>query len=132
MTTRKLIGGSFAPPLDESKLAAYEALAATADRRVKEQMSQLIAMLRVFWETGESKAEPQRSPIGVLVTPLEDDEIDRIWDHVPYPDECDGIGRVFDTLPDGAIRNAAFHLLWYARELAADREPVTNDKLTFA
>ena len=129
MAKKTLVGGSFAPPLDDAKLAGYEALAESADRRVKEHMLDLAKMLRAFWETGESSEQPVRNQIGVLITPLEDQEIERIWDHVPWPEECDTIGKVFGQLPNGELRNAAFHLLWYARELAADREPVTNDKL---
>jgi hypothetical protein len=37
---------------------------------------------------------------------------------IPYP-----------TLESVELRNAAFHLLWYARELERDREPMTNDQL---
>ncbi len=37
------------------------------------------------------------------------------------------LGKVFDSLA-GDIRNAAYHLLWYARELTKDREPRTKDK----
>lgn len=33
------------------------------------------------------------------------------------------------ALADVSARNAAFHLLWFVRELDRDREPLTNDKL---
>lgn len=131
-TKRVLIGGSFAPPIDSQKLDQYEALAQDADRRVKEYMLDLVKMLRVFWETGESEESPQKATLGHMITPLEDQEIERIWDVVPWPEECDVIGTVFDQLPNGELRNAAYHLLWYARELAADREPTTSDKVNLA
>lgn len=129
MSRPQLIGGNFAPPLDDAKLDIYEQLANGASRRVKEHMIELIKMLRKFRETGESQAVAQPGPLGLPITPLEEAEVERIWDVVPWPEECDVIGGVFESLPVGDLRNAAFHLLWFARELAADREPMTNDKL---
>jgi hypothetical protein len=38
------------------------------------------------------------------------------------------MGRAFDSL-EGSERDAAYHLLWFARELTRDREPCTSDKL---
>lgn len=131
-TKRVLVGGSFAPPLTADKLDDYAALAETADRRVKEYMLELVNMLRVFWQTGESTAESETTPLGHPITPLEEAEIERIWDVVPWPEECDVMGQIFDALPNGELRNAAYHLLWYARELAADREPTTSDKVNLA
>jgi hypothetical protein len=133
MATRKRIGGSFAPPLDAAGLARYRELAEAASGQVKDYMIELCDMLALFWQTGESRngGTPHPSGRGTII-PLEDDEIKRIWDAVPWPNECDLIGQVFDGIPadtQADLRNAAFHLLWYARELAADREPITNDKL---
>lgn len=69
--------------------------------------------------------------VGVVV-PLEEEEIKRIWDHVPWKEELDMYSAVFEEIPPGTnrdLRNAAFHLLWYGRELELDREPMTTDKL---
>lgn len=130
MAKRKLIGGSFAPPLDDAKLTAYEALAAgCSDEQCKDYLEQLIKMLRVFWQTGESSQPAQQTPLGVAIVPLEDAEIERIWDYVPWESECDTMGVAFDRL-SGEVRNAAYHLLWYARELAKDREPTTSDRIS--
>jgi hypothetical protein len=65
------------------------------------------------------------------IVPLHPAEVERIWDHVPWDHELDGIQRLFDAIPASQkdLRNAAFHLLWYAKELAHDREPITQDKL---
>ena len=148
----KLNFSSYAPPITEEQLQKYESLIDTAPVRVQEYMRDLVAMLRLFWETEESKLPPVSNKTGVFYTPLEEAEISRIWDAVPYRDECDLIGKVFDTLPDGfvqkrdpedptALKNeitdqaafdlkcAANHLLWYAYELTADREPITQDKV---
>jgi len=127
------IGGSFAPPLDADTLADYKSLAATAPEQVGEYMRDLIQMLKVFRETPDSEqpGKPHPSGRGTIV-PLEDAEIKRIWDVVPWKEELDVMGGVFDNidpLTQRELRNAAFHLLWFGRELCADREPITTDKL---
>ncbi len=131
MSKRQLIGGSFAPPLNDEKLTHYEALAgACSDEQCQDYMQQLCKMLRIFWETGESGKRPVKTQLGVTVVPLEDAEVERIWDFVPWESECDVMGRAFDRLA-GETRDAAFHLLWYGRELAQDREPTTSDRVKF-
>jgi len=130
MATR-YIGGSFAPPLTPEKLEDYKVLAEECqDRKVDGYMADLIKMVELFRETPESKNGGSAHPSGRgAIVPLEDSEIERIWDAVPWPEECDVMGKAFDVLPPGDLRNAAYHLLWYARELASDREPITTDKL---
>ena len=129
MDNPRLYGGSFAPPINDSELDRYEELADGAESEVKGYMLEFIKMLRVFRETPESQEASQRSKVGALVTPLEPQEIDRIFDYVPWPSQIPGYAKVFEGLPSGELRNAAFHLLWFATELANDREPLTNDKL---
>lgn len=128
--TRPNIGGSFAPPLPPEKLQGYVTLAESCpDRQCKEKMLELIKMKEEFDKTPSSVLPGTPHPVGVgVIVPLETEEVERIWDVVPYANECDGIGQLFDQLK-GDVRNAAYHLLWFARELAADREPLTNDKL---
>lgn len=131
MAKRKF-GGSFAPPMTRDDLTRYKSLANSCDdRECKEKMLELIQMMEVFWETGESQEEPTgRHPAGpAVIVPLAKDEIDRIWDYVPWPNDLPTYQQAFRKLPDGDRRNAAHHLLWYATELAFDREPLTNDKL---
>jgi hypothetical protein len=153
-----MIGGSFAPPLTDEKLAEYELLAKDCpDRRAAGYMADLCKMMRVFRETPESKAKPRKHPVAGLMVPLEEAEVQRIWDFVPWAEECDLMGATFDKLQKGEcaenatrmavwqlkgstasappelldtrLRDAAFHLLWFARELEKDREPCTRDKL---
>lgn len=134
------VGGSFAPPLPDAKLTEYEALANNAPGQIKDEMLKLVKMLRVFRETPDSKKPGKPHATGIaMVVPLEEEEVKRIWDYVPWGDEsddhineCDQIGKLFDKIDPVAnkdLRNAAFHLLWFARELAQDREPITNDRL---
>lgn len=123
-------GGSFAPPLDITKLEEYKVLADTADPQIKEAMTTLIVMLEKFWETPESvePGVPHPSGRGTII-PLEKAEVERMWDYVPWKEELDMMGGIFDKIDTGTLRNAAFHLLWYGRELCLDREPITNDRL---
>jgi hypothetical protein len=124
------IGGSFAPPLSPEQLVTYKALANDcADRQCKEKILELVKMKETFDATPKSKQKGSPHPLGVgVIVPLEEKEIERIWDVVPYENECNAIGALFDQLT-GDLRNAAYHLLWFARELAMDREPITTDKL---
>lgn len=138
-----------APVLDDERLAAYEQRAAAAPPAVREAMTGLIAMLRKFRETPDSTlpGEPldtsyTRNPFRHPETgepvdpprrvPLEAAEIDRIWDDVPWEHEIRAMDDLFaaiDNTTHKPLRDAAFHLLWFARELRLDREPLTQDKL---
>ena len=127
---RQQIGGSFAPPITGEQLDQYEVLAkACEDRKCSGFMLDLAKMVRAFRETGDSQQPGKPHPAGRgVIVPLEDAEIERIWDLVPWPEECDLMGQAFDTLT-GETRNAAYYLLWFARELTLDREPITSDKI---
>lgn len=145
MARKIYIGGSFAPPLSDEALDRIESeiIPTITHPGVKDGMERLAKMLRTFRETPDSAAAGRPHPSGVgTIIHLEDEEVKRIWDHVPWlnqdqrfrhgkvgDDDCDQYGALFDTLPTGPARDAAFHLLWYARELANDREPITTSRL---
>lgn len=135
------VGGSFAPELTAAKLASYKTLAASAPPSVRDEMLKLVSMVETFRQTPASKngGKPHPSGRGTIV-PLEDAEIKRIWDLVPWNtevpgehvNECAVLAQLFDGIdPVGQkpLRDAAHHLLWHAVELALDREPLTADKL---
>lgn len=131
MAVTPRIGGSFAPPLDADKLAAYRQAAETADAPTKDAMLALVNMVECFQQTAPSRqpGTPHPSGRGVIV-PLEADEVARIWDLVPWDHELDAMAGLFDRLDGNSpLRTPAFHLLWYARELAKDREPITCDRI---
>lgn len=72
--------------------------------------------------------EPQRTNMCTLFDDLWRYIVDGI---VPTPftmGECQHIANTFDILT-GTARNDAYHLLWYAREFALGREPITKDRL---
>lgn len=125
------LGGSFAPEITQSDIDRYRELAeGVTDKKVKEAMTSLCEMCERFSETPASRngGTPHPTGVGVIVT-LEQDEIDRIDDVVPWPEEVELFKRWFDTIPPGETRNAAHHLLWYAVELSRDREPLTVERL---
>jgi hypothetical protein len=131
---KKQFGGSFAPPLTDKQLDNYEDLANECDDpQVQDYMLNLVKMVRKFRETEPSKKKGTKHPSGVgTITQLEDAEIERIWDVVPWMEETKVMSEVFDRISpddDKELRNAAHHLLWFAVELSQDREPLTNDKL---
>lgn len=126
-------GGSFAPPVSDETLATYDNLAADAPTPIGDAMRRLLTMLRKFRETPASTAPsaPHRSGVGV-VRQLETAEKERVADVVPQRDELEMFAARFDTLDpmhNKALRDAAFHLLWFACELKLGREPCTNDML---
>jgi hypothetical protein len=126
-------GGSFAPPLTATEIKKYEKLAKDADPQVSDYMTTLLNMVKKFSETGESKNKPKKHPSGVgTITQLEDAEVKRMWDHVPWEHDLKAMGEVFEQIDnetDKDLRDAAHHLLWFGYELTNDREPLTNDKL---
>jgi len=139
--TRKWLGGSFAPPLSKETLAEYRTAAESAEPRIREVMLKLCRMIEVFQETPESSLPSQPQPLGTLrtldgrlvapqVVPLEEAEVQRIWDDVPWDYEIEAYRTLFDSLlADSPLRTPCFHLLWFGTELEKDREPLTNDKL---
>lgn len=133
----------FAPEITKEKLAEYEKLIETqAKGQIAEEMTKLAGMVKKFLETPASKTKAQVVPMMAVkdgkeissakCVPLEDKEVERMWDEVPYDDECDRLGVLFDKISNASnkpLRDAAFHLLWYARELTRDREPMTQETL---
>jgi hypothetical protein len=153
------VGGSFAPPLPAEKLAEYRVvIERDAPDDLKEPLLGLCHMVEAFYETPESQEPRDAHPVGMgFVQPLETAEIERLWDLVPWAWEVEALrGRCNQLEPtevdrDNSRRHAEYkargermpdserivtlldasrHLLWYAKELAEDREPCTCDKLS--
>lgn len=129
------IGGSFAPPLSDEKLATYKAMAdALPASPVKDAMATLLTCCGVWWELPEPEGTartPHPAGVGTVVA-LQDDHAKALWDHIPWEHELDAIAGVLETISNEthkALRDAAFHLLWHAKELCLDREPLTIDRL---
>ena len=129
--TRTYVGGSMAPPIDAAKLAAYTKMIKDAPEQVQDAMTTLLDMADLYLKgpaakaAGKARGTPHPSGVGNVV-PLEDAEVKRLWDAVPWDEELQMFAAVFDRIDPVAekdLRNAAFHLLWLGRELFLDREP---------
>lgn len=129
------VGGSFAPPFDDAKIAEYEALANGASPDVKAAMLNLLGVLKEWWELPESMRTGTRHPHfpRAVQVPLEVGHASALQQSLPLKAELAELSNardtgIFDNLT-GDLRNAAFHLLWFANEIRLSREPMTNDKL---
>ena len=136
MALQPRVGGSFAPPLSDELLATYRGMidALPADSQVRDIMGKLHDCCAAWWEQPESSGDGARPhPVGVgTIVPLDAPIAKALWDVIPWDEELAawaGVLDKIDPLAERELRNAAFHLLWHAKELARDREPMTKDKL---
>jgi len=158
-TTKRYVGGSFAPPLPAEKLDQYrEILLRDAPEDIRGSLVDLCDLVALFQATGESSQPKAPHPVGRgYVQRLDDAEIARIWDACPWAWEVEALRQRCNQLQptevdrDNARRHAEYkargermpddervvtlidasrHLLWFAKELAEDREPCTADKLS--
>lgn len=136
-------------PLTDELLKKYRDLAnGIDDPRLKDVFEMMLGCVEMWWNLPESKEKPiptptlERDPTTgrsvikniLLIVPLSDDLVDKLWDHTPWRDEIQVLSNpkatgILDTLPPGDLQKAAFHLLWHCAELSLDREPTTKDKL---
>lgn len=125
-------GGSFAPPLTDKLLSSYAQLAAGAPPEIKDAMQTLLKCVCQWWDLPESSGkegtEPHLSGKGTIVT-LDSEIADALWDNIPWIHELQMLEKLFETITSAPLRNAAHHLLWFAKELELGREPITADKL---
>lgn len=103
-------------------------------------LDKLLACVKLWWELPEStgtaddqklKIRHRGKDVRVKITALTPDLVKQLWDAVPWAYELNAMQALFDTIPDESkvLRDAAFHLLWYVKELEKDREPLTADRL---
>lgn len=134
----------FAPPLTDDLIAKYESLANALPRErydVRDAMRECLAGVKLWWELPESKGDRDDTSLAirhrgkearVKLTSLTPDLVEKLWDAVPWGYELDAMQSLFDKIDptaDKELRDAAFHLLWHARELEKDREPLTLERL---
>ncbi len=131
----KHVGGCFAPPLSEQKLESYRKLIESQEPGpVKDACYTLLKCVEVWWELPEpegGKRWAHPSGTGTIVS-LQKDHAESLWESIPWDHELDSIQTLLDKIEPStktSLRNAAFHLLWFVRELNNDREPLTADKL---
>jgi hypothetical protein len=130
---RSYIGGNFAPPLSDEKLAAYTALVAgLKPSPVRDAMTSLLRCCAKWWELPEPAGTAARAhPSGRgVVVPLAPGHAKDLDDLIPWGHELKAAEELLDGIDpvgDKALRDAAFHLLWHVKELDLGREPLTND-----
>lgn len=147
MPTPKLEGrfpvACFAPDLTDEKLAIYESLIhALPIGPLKHALSLCLRAVKIWWELPVStrkniarvlvvrNGKEQQVP----VVPLEESwcqEGAALWEAVPWDYELESMQALFDKInpEEKQLRDAAFHLLWHAKELCQDREPLTQSVL---
>ena len=133
----------FAPDITDSLLSKYQSLiSASMDATLKDKLNGLLACVKAWWDLPESKRADgdeyttllKGEEVTYKIVPLEKEAVEKLDSVTPYMDDLNslsnaaGTGR-FDTIPNGDLRNAAFHLLWYCKEITLDREPLTLSKL---
>lgn len=143
VTSPSLPVACFAPPLTDELLARYRVLSVDLEQSpVRDAMLELLACVEKWWELPESTRKDvtrfaiqhQGKPAEFAVQPLEEQYVKELYDVTPWMYELEGVSNsqgtgIFDGLPAGELRNAAFHLLWHVKEITLDREPLTQDKL---
>jgi hypothetical protein len=126
------LGGSFAPRLPPERLKECLAHAESAPPGVAKAMRALAAAVGAHHGLARPKKAGRPHPVGVgTVVPLEGHAKAALDEHLPEGDELDAYAARFEAIPaeDKDLRDAAFHLLWYCRELRLGREPLFAEDL---
>lgn len=134
--SRPRIGGAFAPPLTDELLTKYGELIAGLDAQsqIRDAMTRLLHCCKAWWDQPESnggKSRPHASGTGTVVD-LDEPVAKALWEVIPWGEDLNVMSVLFDGIDattQKPLRDAAHHLLWHAKELELDREPLTADKL---
>ena len=142
-TTNQIPVACFAPELTADKIAEYTTLIGATDptSEVGDALRCCLTCVQAWHDLPVStRQDSDRYTIQHLgetvsysVTPLEESHIAALWNVTPWMNELNMLSNsqgtgVFDQLT-GELRNCAFHLLWYCKEITLDREPLSQDKL---
>jgi len=142
-TTDRIPVACFAPPMTAEKLKGYGTLVATtaAKSELGEALRRCLACVQAWYalpastrtDTDKFAITDKGAEITYTVTPLEKAHVASLWDVTPWMSELNLLSNatetgLFDSLT-GDLRNCAFDLLWHAKEITLDREPLTQDCL---
>lgn len=138
--TDRLPVACFASPLTDEQLKMYRtAVDQMSLSPVKDALNECLVGIEVWWKLPEStRTDVDRFHIKrqgkdktFAVVPLEEKHVEELFALIPWDYEIDAMQKLFNDIPteQKELRDMAFHLLWHARELCLDREPLTQDKL---
>jgi hypothetical protein len=144
---RQLPVACSAPPIDAGTLERYKNLIDNfQEGELKDTLKELHKAVEVWvnlknspnFDLSKLEGVTWRSDYSVKTVTFEEksldkEHVDALWDYVPWMRELDTLSTpkgdgLFDNLT-GELRNCAFHLLWYCKELTLDRVPITSDML---
>lgn len=114
---------SHAPAFNDQKLADLVPIIASAPIDIREPMQNLYDTVMKWWNIPDSTTPKTPHHSGATFQPL--DETAKAALVLPQRDVLDLYASRFDKLPNGEIRNTAYHLLWYVVEFSLGREPMT-------
>lgn len=147
LESRAMPVACLAPPLTDSKLEQYRGIITkSSEGPVKDAATKLLVCVETWWNLPESKRTDgprlkllhrptqgqERVEKTIELVPIEKDHQKTLYDLIPWDYELNAMDALFDSVPNDTqkeLRDAAFHLLWFVRELNLDREPLTADKL---
>lgn len=128
-----------APPLTDELLKKYKLLINDLEERslLRDCLESLMRCAEAWWDVRESVSPARRVSCSTGITkgpdvmfqPLDSELVHSLWDSIPWMHDITEMEKIFDALPSGDLRNAAFHLSWYAKELFLDREPISTDRI---
>lgn len=142
MKQRTQISGSFpvacfGPPLTDTLLSTYTSLINSQPAgELRDALLSCYNCVMAWWNAPESTEKPTHWAFRdklVPEIPLSKELLKQLDSTTPWLRELDTLSNsagtgLFDNL-EGDLRNCAFHLLWYAKEISLDREPMSMDKL---
>lgn len=145
----------FAPELTEEMLIRYAVLINdTPTGELQDALSQCYDCVKTWWDlpvstrkdgkrwairipekdsagnvVKDDKGAPVRKDAEFTEVPLEAEHVKLLWDKTPWIRELVAMEPLLDSIDPVSqkeLRDCAYHLNWYCREITRDREPLTQ------
>lgn len=128
-----------APALTDETLAKYRETINGVEERteLRDILETLYKCVTEWWNVPVSSAKEVEAVTGTDLTvgpkvklqKLDVGTIMHLWEHVPWMHELLAYEKILEEITDKTLRDTTFHLLWHAKEITLDREPVTMDRI---
>ena len=131
-----------APSLTDEKLAEWvEKINAVENgTELRDALDTLLKCVLEWWNIRESTEKTIVASTGVAnvsgpdvrLQHFDDELKDLLFETTPWMKELNVLGELFESLDpitQTDLRNMAFHMLWFAKEICNDREPLTLDRI---